>query len=87
MPRIAARTQKATAAARRKVASKPRKQALPAQATNPARPIAIYHEHPRWFLPVFAELDRRSIPYVRLDAARHYFDLAPKRQPAIQPDF
>ena len=40
-------------------------------------PIAIYHEHPRWFLPVFAELDRRAIPYVRLDAAHHHFDLSP----------
>jgi len=38
-------------------------------------PIGIYYEHPRWFLPVFAELDRRGIPYVRLDAARHHFAL------------
>lgn len=38
------------------------------------RPIAIYHEHPDWFRPLFAELDRRAIPYVRLDAASHVFD-------------
>lgn len=38
-------------------------------------PIGIYYEHPRWFLPVFAELDRRGIPYVRLDAGRHHFDI------------
>ena len=37
-------------------------------------PIAIYHEHPDWFRPLFAELDRRAIPYVRLDAASHVFD-------------
>ena len=30
--------------------------------------LAIYHEHPDWFRPLFAELDRRGIPYVRLDA-------------------
>ncbi len=36
-------------------------------------PIAIYYEHPHWFLRVFAELDRRNIPYVRLDAAHHHF--------------
>lgn len=42
-----------------------------------AHPIAVYYEHPRWFQPVFAEMDRRSVPYVRLDAARHHFDLAP----------
>ncbi|MGI9091016.1 MAG: ATP-grasp domain-containing protein [Gemmatimonadaceae bacterium] len=38
------------------------------------QPIAIYHEHPDWFRPLFAELDRRSIPYVRLDAASHAYD-------------
>jgi len=40
----------------------------------PARPIAIYHEHPDWFRPLFAELDRRGVPYVRLDAAAHEYD-------------
>ena len=37
-------------------------------------PIAIYHEHPDWFRPLFAELDRRDVPYVRLDAAAHTYD-------------
>lgn len=38
------------------------------------QPIAIFHEHPDWFRPLFAELDRRGIPYVRLDASAHTFD-------------
>ena len=38
------------------------------------KPIAIYHEHPDWFRPLFAELDRRSVPYERLDAAAHTYD-------------
>ena len=38
------------------------------------QPIAIYHEHPDWFKPLFAELDRRGLPYVRLDASAHVFD-------------
>jgi hypothetical protein len=38
------------------------------------QPIAVYHEHPDWFKPLFATLDRRGIPYVRLDASRHSFD-------------
>ena len=38
------------------------------------RPIAIYYEHPDWFRPLFTELDRWQVPYVRLDAARHRFD-------------
>jgi glutathione synthase/RimK-type ligase-like ATP-grasp enzyme len=38
------------------------------------QPIAIFHEHPDWFRPLFAELDRRGIPYVRLDASAHSYD-------------
>ena len=30
--------------------------------------IGIYHEHPDWFRPLFAELDRRGTPYERIDA-------------------
>jgi hypothetical protein len=41
---------------------------------GPNRPIAVFHEHPDWFRPLFAELDRREIEYVRLDAASHRFD-------------
>jgi hypothetical protein len=37
-------------------------------------PIAVYHEHPDWFRPLFTELARRNIPYVRLDAAAHRYD-------------
>ena len=40
-------------------------------------PLAIYYEHQRWFIPLFAELDRRGVPYVKLDASRHHFDLSP----------
>ena len=38
------------------------------------QPIAIYHEHPDWFKPLFTELERRGLPYKRLDAAAHIFD-------------
>ena len=37
-------------------------------------PLAIYYEHPDWFRPLFAELDRRAIPYATLDATRHRYD-------------
>ena len=36
--------------------------------------IGIYYEHPHWFAPLFAELDRRGTPYTRLHADRHRFD-------------
>ena len=39
-------------------------------------PLAIYYEHPDWFRPLFAELDRRRTDYVKLDARRHFYDPA-----------
>jgi hypothetical protein len=45
------------------------------------RPLAIYYEHPDWFRPLFQELDRRSLPYVRLNAASHRFDAGDGRPP------
>jgi hypothetical protein len=40
------------------------------------KPIAVYHEHPDWFRPVFAELERRGVPFVRLDPRAHMYDPA-----------
>jgi len=44
-------------------------------------PYAIYHEHPDWFRPLFAELERRGIPVVRLDPRAHVYDPAEARPP------
>jgi len=44
-------------------------------------PMAIYYEHPDWFRPLFAELDRRGVDYVRLDAHRHQFDPSVNEKP------
>ncbi|MET4106581.1 hypothetical protein [Hymenobacter sp. UYP22] len=41
---------------------------------NSPKPIGIYFEHPEWFKPLFAELDRRGLPYEKIDAAHHLFD-------------
>src|SRR5687768_9212042 len=49
--------------------------------TTPSLPFAILHEHPDWFKPLFAELDRRGLPYVRLDAASHVYDPAEREAP------
>ncbi len=45
------------------------------------RPFAVYHEHPDWFRPLFAELDRRRIPYERLDPRAHLYDPSEGRPP------
>jgi hypothetical protein len=44
-------------------------------------PFAIYHEHPDWFRPLFAELDHRGISYVRLDAASHTWEPSEREVP------
>lgn len=45
-------------------------------------PIAIYYEQPHWFKPLFAELDRRGTPYVKLFAPDHIYD--PSDQPELK---
>lgn len=45
------------------------------------KPIAIYHEHPDWFRPLFAELERRGLPFVRLDPRAHRYDPAERESP------
>jgi hypothetical protein len=39
-------------------------------------PIGILYEHPEWFAPLFAELDRRGLPYTPIVAHAHAFDPA-----------
>lgn len=44
--------------------------------TTKPKPIGIYYEHPDWFRLLFAELDRRNAPYVRIPADQHQYDPA-----------
>ena len=37
------------------------------------KPIAIYYEQQHWFKPLFAELDRRGTPYIKIDAMAHAY--------------
>ena len=37
-------------------------------------PIGVVYEHPLWFAPLFAELDRRDVRYARLHADELVFD-------------
>jgi len=48
---------------------------------TPEGPIAIYYEHPDWFKPLFAELNRREVSYERVDAAAHSYDPAETNSP------
>ncbi len=44
-------------------------------------PIAILYEHPEWFRPLFAELERLEIPFHRLHAAELAWDPAATTSP------
>jgi len=47
---------------------------LPSFARDVEQPIGILYEHPHWFLPLFAELDRRGVPYEPMHAESLVFD-------------
>ncbi len=38
------------------------------------QPIGILYEHPEWFKPLFATLDRRGLPYEPIHAESHRYD-------------
>ena len=44
--------------------------------------LAILYEHPSWFEPLFAALDRRSVRYRRIDLTDHAFDPSADTPPA-----
>lgn len=49
--------------------------------SNVRRPLAIYYEHQDWFRPLFAEIEKRGLEYVRLDAREHRYDLEEQSWP------
>lgn len=44
--------------------------------------LAIVYEHPEWFEPLFAALDRHGVSYVKVPLAGHSFDPAASAAPA-----
>jgi hypothetical protein len=44
-------------------------------------PIGILYEHPEWFQPLFAALDRRGLAYARIPAQAHRYDPAARSAP------
>jgi len=43
---------------------------------HPEKPIAIYYEHPDWFRPLFQQLDERDVPWRKVHAREHCYDVA-----------
>src|SRR5256714_11606819 len=44
------------------------------------KPMAIYYEHPDWFRPLFEQLDERGVPWQKIDARHHSYDVASPEQ-------
>lgn len=44
--------------------------------------LAVLYEHPQWFQPLFAALERRGLPYLPIELADHRFDPAARTAPA-----
>jgi hypothetical protein len=44
--------------------------------------LAVYYEHPQWFKPLFAALDRRGVDWAPLGIQEHVFDPADPGLPA-----
>src|SRR5882672_8978659 len=40
------------------------------------KPIGIFYSYEEWFNPLFRELERRGLPYVKLDPSRQWVDLS-----------
>jgi len=45
--------------------------------------LAFLYEHPQWFAPVFAELERRHMPFDRIFIPDHFYDIG-QRVPAFK---
>ena len=48
----------------------------------PGPQLAVLYEHPQWFQPLFAALERRGMPYLPIQLAGHSFDPASREIPA-----
>lgn len=44
--------------------------------------LGVLYEHPQWFQPLFAALERRGLPYLPIELADHRFDPANRNVPA-----
>ena len=49
---------------------------------SPSAQLAVLYEHPQWFQPLFAALDRRGVPYVAIQLTAHRFDPTSEELPA-----
>ena len=49
---------------------------------SPSAQLAVLYEHPQWFQPLFAALERRGLSYLPIQLVDHCFDPASREVPA-----
>jgi biotin carboxylase len=49
--------------------------------SSPSKPLGIFYEHPDWYRPLFAELDRRGVSYDAVHADSHSYDPSESASP------
>jgi hypothetical protein len=49
---------------------------------SPSAQLAVLYEHPQWFQPLFAALERRGISYLPIQLGDHRFDPSSREVPA-----
>jgi glutathione synthase/RimK-type ligase-like ATP-grasp enzyme len=49
---------------------------------SPSAQLAVLYEHPQWFQPLFAALERRGLSYLPIQLVEHCFDPASREVPA-----
>src|SRR5438309_9235127 len=49
---------------------------------SPKAQLAVLYEHPQWFQPLFAALERRGMAYDAIQLSGHHFDPASRDVPA-----
>lgn len=54
-----------------------------AGGSNPA-PLAFLYEHPQWFAPAFAELERRGVPFQKLFAPDTFYAIDDQSEPSFK---
>src|SRR5580704_7174579 len=43
--------------------------------------LAFLYEHPQWFAPIFAELERRGVPFDKIFIPQHFYEVSAKQPP------
>jgi hypothetical protein len=43
--------------------------------------LAFLYEHPQWFAPIFAELERRGVPFDKIFIPQHFYEVSERKPP------